>query len=180
MKYQYFSMSFYRFRIIYYILMTVSSFKFHFTKHFTLQELQKILTFATNIKDFWQHFMMESMENFFEVMILEFWQLHGWIPHRNDTEQLWKTYSRSDLRRDIYWTLCRDRKDIDRYMFLKHTSCFTFFYFCPYKSVNIFNMLSKIVMYHFCVESTDKPVTSPISSAPPIQKHKKKFHSLSL
>ena len=81
---------------------------------------------------------------------------------------------------------------MDRYWCPKPTSCFSFFYFCPHKSVNIcphlsnpctyfkylsvshiINMLSIIVEYYFCVRSTHKPVITWTLWAPPVQKWKK-------
>ena len=133
-----------------------------------------------------------------EILVLtkiKWWQVYGWVVHRNSNEQLWITYKWCELRRDI-WNLCRDGKDVDRYWCPKPTSCFTFFYFRPYEAVNIcphlanpytyfkclsviliINMLSIIVHYYFWVQATHKPVITRSLTAPPIQKRKKKKFS---
>ena len=81
---------------------------------------------------------------------------------------------------------------MNRYWCPNPTSCFTFFYFHPYKSVNIcpylshpyinfkylsvsriFNMLSIIVEYHFFIGSTHKPVITSNLWAPLVRNGKK-------
>ena len=67
---------------------------------FTLQEVQKNLTFCDNTKDFWQGLCNgHPRENFF--MFLDkgwwwswryMWQVYEWILYRNSTQQLQLTY----------------------------------------------------------------------------------------
>ena len=108
--------------------------------YFTLQEVQKESDICKSFQKFLTTFYNRVYGEFFRV---------GWDEKVGKATGLWQDFSQKiilnnygqDIKDLNYEAICeiyyRDGQDIDRYKCLKFTSCFTFFHFYLYKSVNI-------------------------------------------